>query len=71
MTDRVKGLVVTFDRDIRVDDIEAIVNAISMIKGVAGVEPSIADTSDQMARMRVRSELLDKFFKFIKEELQS
>jgi hypothetical protein len=60
MTDRVKGFTVTLERDIRVDDVEIITNAISMIKGVASVEPSISNIDDQMARDRVKSEVREK-----------
>lgn len=34
MTDRVKGLTVIFEQDIRDDDCEYITNAIRMIRGV-------------------------------------
>ena len=59
MTDRVKGLYVVLDADYRVDDVEAIVNAIKMVKCVADVqtEDMVSDVDDYMARTRVRSEL--------------
>lgn len=57
MTDRLKGLTVAFDRDIREDDAEAIVSAIKMIKGVLDVQPSYATSEDWMNRRRIRDEL--------------
>ena len=57
MTDRLKGVVVTFETDLRTDDAEAIIEAIKMLRGVEAVAPSVADISDHMNRMRVRQEL--------------
>ena len=64
MTDRVKGLVVTFDKDIRIDDVEPIIEAIRMIKGIASVQPSIAEVSDQINQQRIRNEYRHKVWTF-------
>ncbi len=69
MTDIVKGFTITLEKDIREDDVEYILNAIKMIRGVADVEPSIVGSDDIMNRSRIRHELREKFYKFIKEEL--
>jgi hypothetical protein len=69
MTDRVKGFTVTLDKDIRIDDVEVILNAIAMIKHVAYVEPSISTSEDHFAQQRLRFELRDKFYDFMKENL--
>ena len=69
MTDRVKGFTVTLERDFRDDDVEVILNAIKMIRGVANVEPSIVTSEDHINRERLKFELRDKFYKFIKDEL--
>jgi len=69
MTDRIKGFTITLERDIRVDDVEFIQQAISMIRGVAHVEPSVSTHEDHMNRERIKFELRDKFYKFLKEEL--
>lgn len=65
MTDRIKGLVITLDHDYRDDDVEAIVNAIMMVKGVASVTKSVAEMDDHMNRARVvyalREKILDVF----------
>lgn len=60
MTDRLKGVVVTFDQDIRTDDAEFILNAIQAIKHVVSVKPMVADLTDLTARERIRYELRDK-----------
>lgn len=69
MTDRIKGFIVTLENDIREDDCEHIINAIKMVKGVIDVSPSISDSSDHMNRERVKYELKDKFYSFMKKEL--
>lgn len=68
MTDRLKGCTVVFDRDIRVDDVEALLNAIRMVKGVLRVEPSISTPDDWMAATRARTELLSKLNTWVSEQ---
>lgn len=68
MTDRIKGLVVTLDDDYRDDDIEPVINAIRMLRGVLDVRPLVADVSDHVARVRVRHELQDKLWKALTNE---
>jgi hypothetical protein len=60
MTERLKGLTVAFDHDIREDDAAAIVNAIKMIKGVLDVEPLVSTHEDWLIECRVRRELGEK-----------
>lgn len=67
MTDRLKGVLVTFDKDIRDDDAECLIEAIRCIRSVASVKPLVADYQDHMARERVRHELANKFLDFFKE----
>ena len=69
MTDRVKGFTVTLSEDIRIDDVQRIKEAIQMIKGVFDVTESIFEADDHMNRMRVKSELQQHFFNFMKEHL--
>ena len=65
MTDRIQGLTVALDRDYRDDDVEAIVNAILMVKGVKSVKKSVVDISDYTARVRavtaIQTKVLDAF----------
>lgn len=60
MTDRLKGCAVAFDRNIREDDAEVILNAIRMIKGVAVVEGNVANPNDWIIQERARYELGEK-----------
>lgn len=68
MTDRVKGLIVSFDKDIRVDDVEPLVNAIKCLQHVAGVEVSVVDSSDMLARMRIDAEWKEKILELLTGE---
>lgn len=52
MTDRHAGYVVTLARDIREDDAEAVITAISMVKGVVSVKPVVADVELHLAQER-------------------
>ncbi len=69
MTDRVKGFTVTLEHDIRIDDVQPILEAIRMIRGVVDVQPSIANSDDMIIESRVRSEFREKFYKFLKDNL--
>ena len=66
MTDRAKGCTVAFKTDIRVNDVEAIVDAIKMIKGVEAVELSISSTDDWMNRVQIKSEIKGRFWELYK-----
>jgi hypothetical protein len=70
MTDRVKGFTVTLEKDIRIDDVEVIMQAIRMIRGIADVEPCISTGDDYINRKMVKHELREKFMKFYNEELK-
>ena len=67
MTDRIKGLTVSFTHDIRDDDCQCIVDAIRMVKGVSAVEMHVSDQGDWFARQHVKSELKEKFWGFYKD----
>ncbi len=66
MSERLKGVTVVFEDDIRDEDAQAIINAIQMVKGVLHVEPSLSTHDDFMARVRVKSEMAEKIFDVIK-----
>ena len=70
MTDRVKGFNVTLESDVRIDDIETIMNAIKMIKGIVDVEPNIVTTDDLFNRVRIKNEYRNKLYKFINDEFE-
>jgi len=68
MTDRVKGFTITLDQDYRVDDVEIILNAVRMIKGVAHVEPSITTMDDHMNRTLIRLDLEKKIYEMLRKD---
>lgn len=57
MTDRLKGVYVTFEKDIREDDAEHLINAIRAFRYVADVRGEVTDVADHFARQRVRFEI--------------
>lgn len=68
MSDRIKGFTVVLEKDTRDDDFESIMDAVMMIKGVAGVTPSLSDSDDWMNRERVRRELAGKIWDALHEK---
>lgn len=69
MSDRVKGFVITLENDVRLEDCELLMQTIRYMRGVANVEPSIVDSSDWINQQRIKTELRDKMYSFIKENL--
>ncbi len=68
MTDRHNGLLVTFDKSIREDDLEQLINAISMIKHVIDVQPVPLDPNDMINRIQIQRELKQKLWKALEEQ---
>lgn len=60
MTDRIRRLTVILDRDYREDDVQRIIDAISMVRGVALTESHVNVVDDYVARKVVKQELLEK-----------
>lgn len=68
MTDRLKGLTVTFDRNIRDDDAELIINAVLMIKGVQDVHPLVVNPDGWVVANKARMDMRDRIMQALKEE---
>ena len=66
MTDRLKGVTVTFDSDIREDDAQEIINAIKMVKGVLTVTKSVVGHDDIMNRSAIRLDIQRKILDALK-----
>lgn len=68
MTDRLTGCRVVFDQDIREDDAEHILNAIRMIRGVAGVDTSenITSVADITAQIREDNKWRDRIVQMMR-----
>lgn len=56
MTDRISHFTVILTEDLREDCVEDIVNALSMVRGVASVIPGVVTDADHVARELVRWE---------------
>ena len=70
MTDRIDSLTVVLDKDYRDDDVQTIVNAISMIRGVSLVTPRVVDNvTDHVARERARNEVREKIMMILHPRL--
>lgn len=57
MTDRIHSLTVVLLHDMRDDDCEQFVSAISLMKGVASVKLNVADSEHCAAEVRVAREM--------------
>jgi len=71
MTDRLKGVTVLFEKDIREDDAEPIINAIRCIRGVAAVNPTLKTAEDWHMFMRLRGELGHKIISVFYPEMDA
>jgi hypothetical protein len=60
MTDRIKGVWVAFEEEMRTDDAESLMSAIRQLRGVVGVQHSIMNADDYINGARIRRELLLK-----------
>ena len=69
MTDRVKGFTVILEEDIRIDDVTGIEQSIGMIKGVLDVTPVISDGREEITVLRIKTQIRDKLYDFIVENL--
>lgn len=67
MSDRYHKLTVCLDEDYRAEDIETLMEAIRLLKGVADVTMSPTDLDDQLARMRVASDVKIKLFEAVRD----
>lgn len=67
MTDRVKGLVVVLEKSQRVDDMNSIIQAISLLRGVSSVEVVVDNNHDQINRERIRHEFKERLWKVLED----
>ena len=65
MTDRLNGVWVAFEKDIRVDDAESLISAIKHLRGVLAVESKVSNPNDWIAEVRVRREIASKLFEVL------
>lgn len=68
MTTRYMGFVVTLSENIREDDAEDVIRALSMVKGVQSVKPvESSNHSDFIATQRAKTAMREKLFDIIQE----
>lgn len=60
MTDRIKTLTVLLNEPMRDDDVEALVNAILMMRNVKAVNTHVHTGADQLAEIHVKFDLRGK-----------
>ena len=60
MTDRIHSLTVVLDKDMREDDVQAVANAIRMLRPVIDVHLNVADPVSVMAESRAKFDLRKK-----------
>ncbi len=66
------GYVVTLAADVPAEDAEAIVNALRMVKGVAGVDPIVGgDAAGHIAQMRAHQQWRDALVNLIHDGVGS
>jgi|HubBroStandDraft_4_1064222.scaffolds.fasta_scaffold1024407_2 hypothetical protein len=71
MTDRTISLIVALDKEMRIDDVQSVIDAIKMIKRVENVTANIFTGSDQMnswaSQETFKRELISKLLKVFRE----
>jgi hypothetical protein len=67
MSDHTVVLTVVLDEDYRVDDVQYIIDAIKMIRGVGSVEANVANIETYTAYARARLDLEQRIWAALKE----
>lgn len=62
MADHYNAFIVILEGDIRDENAEPLINAIKQLRGVLEVKPHVVDSSDIIANVRVKSELMKKWW---------
>ena len=68
MSDRIHSLTVVLDANYRDDDIQAMCDAITLLRGVVSVGKNIADPVAYAAQSRARHELREKLWTALEEK---
>jgi len=65
MTDRVNYLTVALEKDMRIDDAQALVQAIRCMRNVLDVKENVADPMGFVIEERVRQEMAQKLIEVV------
>jgi len=68
MSDKATVLTVVLYETCRVDDLQELISAIGMLKGVAKVEPNVADVASFAAYAKARADLEKVLYEALKRE---
>ncbi|MDU8351004.1 hypothetical protein RYA05_03735 [Pseudomonas syringae pv. actinidiae] len=68
MTDRFHSLTVVLDDNYRKDDLEALMSAISQLRGVAAVSGIVADPMSHMAETRAKSAIKQRLWEALEKD---
>jgi hypothetical protein len=68
MTDRIKGVLITFEKDIRDDDAQPIIECLKMIKGVSTVKPYVTGMEDYMLYQKGHMDARIEMFNYLKKD---
>ena len=69
MSDKSKCLIVVLDQDYLIgDDLQPIINAINMVKGVVGVTPNVSNSDIYVAYASARHDLEQKLWDALKSK---
>ena len=67
MTTRYAALTVVLEEDLREDDAQGLIDAIRHIRGVASVDPVVADANTHIARTLAKQELCEKILEVVRK----
>lgn len=70
MTDRIKGVLVTFEGDIREDDCEKYIEAIRAIRCVQRVEPYVKGMEDYMSYQQGYHDAVKNFYNWVADGIE-
>ena len=68
MSNRIYALTVALEEDYDEDEVQEIINAIKMIKGVLDVSATVSNPDFYVMSERALKDLAGKFYKFIEQE---
>lgn len=68
MSERTGGLIVALDGIHRVDDVEKVMDAIRMIKGVSGVTPMVASPETYIATQIAKADIAKRLWDVLNEK---
>ena len=67
MTDRVNSLTVVLEEDMRIDDVQSLIEAIRHFRNVLSVDVNISNIETHIAKSRAKHELQMKLWETLKD----